>query len=42
MYRLEYVRGEGPGFKCMSPDTKSVENGRDIEGFEKNVHGGQM
>ena len=32
--------GEGPGFKCMSPDSKSVDSGRDMDGFEKNVHGG--
>ena len=34
--------GEGPGFKCMSPDSKNVESGRYMEGFEKNVRGGQM
>ena len=29
-------------FKCMSPDSKSVESVRDREGFEKNVRGGQF
>ena len=34
--------GQRPGFKCMSPDSKSVEIGRDMEGFEKNIRGGEM
>ena len=33
---------EGPEFKCMLPDSKSVESERDMEEFEKNVHGEQM
>ena len=36
------VEGEGPGFKCMSPDSKSVESGSDMAGFEKNNHREQM
>ena len=31
-----------PGFKSVSPDSKSVESGIDTEGFEKNVCGGKM
>ena len=30
---------EGPGFKCMSPDSKRMESESDMEGFENNVHG---
>ena len=33
---------EGSGFKCMSPDSKRVEGGKYIDGFQKNVRGGQM
>ena len=34
--------GKGPGFNCMSQDSKSVKSGRDMEGFENNVRGRQM
>ena len=33
---------KGPGCKCVSPDSKSLERGRNMEGLEKNVCGGQM
>ena len=33
---------EGPGFKCMSPNSRRVSSGRDTEEFEKNFHDGQI
>ena len=33
---------DGPWFKGMLPDSKSVKSGRDMDGFEKIVHREQM